>query len=502
MQVAEKATESSKRNSTGAIDWEWVQRAVAKSEPPRINDLDAHIRYAKRWGGGVSQVFIRELIEALKCKMPEGRIVNGSFFQHLASVKATPNELTPRLINAMVLLNATGAAVQENIGTTVQKSDVMHLFSDSGKPRALQAETIMTNARSHIQTCTNLDKHKKLHLITEFDLAIAAIAIKRAPAPIAYAKLSDMSHVVERFSVITMVGEQTQRDDASDSAQSANVVEFDESGKSVAAGRATLLNKGFKVGDAVQHKDERQIQFEIAYVNEDGSVGLANLFRNGKCDTASVTVVDLDSFCAGYRHASSRFKLMEGYPDNAPSQAKVWKDMVSRAVTTIALHAIATESGPLSCDVQSKPVNRLFSIDTHQKDDLLIAPVTTKMDVLTDGEKPIGQMISASVVWEGNRETTHVVLKRCVEPKLVGEFWVMQQMESPKAANMYLAVVSKKVDVPGLPSCLVKVQCAKNSKLVKANSELILRMAAEEKVARTQSVVVEAEPKAKRQKKD
>ena len=51
MTVAERAAMSFKRND-GNVDWAWVERSVAMSEPPRIEDLPAHAKYVKQFGGG------------------------------------------------------------------------------------------------------------------------------------------------------------------------------------------------------------------------------------------------------------------------------------------------------------------------------------------------------------------------------------------------------------------------------------------------------------------
>jgi len=75
----------------GTVDWEWVQRAVAQSQPPRLADLPMHIKFAKKWGGGDNQMFVRELVEYLKLKMPTGRIVSGHFLKTCASVNLPPN---------------------------------------------------------------------------------------------------------------------------------------------------------------------------------------------------------------------------------------------------------------------------------------------------------------------------------------------------------------------------------------------------------------------------
>ena len=107
--VADKCAASSK-NGKGIVDWAWAQRAVATAEPPRLADLPSHIRFAKKWGGGDSQVFIRELVTYLNNRMPPRRVVPGNFFDKLAAVSLPPDQLVPRFVNACIKAQATCTA--------------------------------------------------------------------------------------------------------------------------------------------------------------------------------------------------------------------------------------------------------------------------------------------------------------------------------------------------------------------------------------------------------
>ena len=88
-------------------DWDHVERAVAKSEPPRLKDVPAHVIFLKKYGGGLSQFMILDTLKVLEELMPENRIVSGNFFESLASLKLPPDQLMPRMIHACVLLQAT-----------------------------------------------------------------------------------------------------------------------------------------------------------------------------------------------------------------------------------------------------------------------------------------------------------------------------------------------------------------------------------------------------------
>ena len=73
-----KACESAKSNG-GVPNWDWVERAVAASEPPNIANIKDHISFIRKWGGGNDQRFIVDMMDFIEEKMPNGRVVSGFF---------------------------------------------------------------------------------------------------------------------------------------------------------------------------------------------------------------------------------------------------------------------------------------------------------------------------------------------------------------------------------------------------------------------------------------
>ncbi len=62
--TAKRAHVSAKGNKqTKHIDWQWVQRTAAASEPPRLGDVPAHIKLCQGRGGGEDQVLVMETVE-------------------------------------------------------------------------------------------------------------------------------------------------------------------------------------------------------------------------------------------------------------------------------------------------------------------------------------------------------------------------------------------------------------------------------------------------------
>ncbi len=120
MLTAKKAQASAKGiRNTSQIDWQWVQRTVAASEPPRLLGVPAHIKLCQKLGGGKDQVLVMETVAYLEAAMPSGRVVNGSFLEKPASLKISPSDLIPHIINACGIANDAGSKVRHNVGCLV-----------------------------------------------------------------------------------------------------------------------------------------------------------------------------------------------------------------------------------------------------------------------------------------------------------------------------------------------------------------------------------------------
>ena len=113
--TAQKAVESAADNKrhNKPIDCSLVGSTVAASEPPRICDVPAHIKFCQKWGGGEKQSLVFETLDFIELNMPSGRIINGPFFDKLAGRNFPPSELVPRMVHACVIAQAIGTKERE-----------------------------------------------------------------------------------------------------------------------------------------------------------------------------------------------------------------------------------------------------------------------------------------------------------------------------------------------------------------------------------------------------
>ena len=89
-------------------DWGLVVAIVSASTPPYLADLEHHIEFLKKWGGGIKQQLVIDTLEYIAVAMPQGRIVLGSFIGKLASLKFEAKDQMPYMVHACLMLQACG----------------------------------------------------------------------------------------------------------------------------------------------------------------------------------------------------------------------------------------------------------------------------------------------------------------------------------------------------------------------------------------------------------
>ena len=218
-----------------------------------------------------------------------------------------------------------------------------------------------------------------------------------------------------------------------------------------------------------QPDPDRDTQFEIQYINDDGSVGISEVGDDG-VTSASIKIVELDEFMATYRVCKDRIKLMEGHPGNSVLVSPEMGNMLDHATAAIALRMLIHKCDvykKMTWRIQKQPTLRVRTGTKVKAGALIIPPATPKISLKT------GMQGGVDVEIEGR---VGAQLLRCVDEKCVGEFWLIQTKPDEKICNM--AIQLKELDVP-LPACIgghrkVRIPCAVNTKAIDAGGELII----------------------------
>ena len=473
--TARKAKDNLKgKGSNKEPDWDHVQRAVAASEPPRLCDVPSHIKFLQKWGGGCSQHLVLESLEYIESRMPNDRIVNGNFLEKLASLKLAPSELMPRMVHACILLQAMGPKERECVGCTVTEAHVKSL-QGANKAKGMQANTMLNKAHELVSAMSSMHDY----IIPLGDMAIE-LAKYIFDVESEFESMEEISKkFVGQISGSEIEAAPSKLTDPEPSEETIkDVLEFSADGSNY-AGQMAVRRAGFKVGSSIELKKPEHAnadqQFEITYMNLDGSVGIREIFNDGSANETKVVAVPLAEFISKYKHCKSRLELLEGYPGNRAWDSVDLIDARAKGAIAFAMHELqSSEAGEFRC--QSKPKERVFATKSADAQSMTIVPLTYKIEKF----KPSTTIAATNNVIGNHTQNVEVrvdsnkyVLKRCVEKKCVGEFWLIRTTSLQADANL----VMKDFKVPIVLSAStfnVIMPCAINKKNVKAGDELVL----------------------------
>ncbi len=451
------------------------------SQPPSVGDIDAHIRFLKKWGGGTEQLFVGDIVRYCNIRMPHGRLVTGSFIEKLAGVSLPPNELVPRFIAACVKANAVcDNSHNSNVGQLVKHSDVSSIATTL-KAECKQADMIMQRARAILDQ-VGKSAAQACEVLGDLDVALVSFVFKKPGSE----KYDGMESISAQFLKSLVGGGSKPANESEPEADGmGNMVQYSASGVAIATGKATMQNHGFDVGGTVRLKSTTSVsssddQMAIAYINEDGSVGLHKVKPDGSADESKVVAVTLDVFIKDWAVAT-RIELVKDYPKLAfRSQEKVQGGLKCKAIVTLAMFGLqqklTAEHDDMQFQVRKCPTQRVFLVGDDAKflkHNLVIVPLTSKISdaapTVTTATNIVAEVWSEGQaapdkVWMGAPSGYH------------SEFFMCRRSDSE--ANMEVAWATHKVPscAGGKPS-VVKMPVLKNTKMIQSGEELVVHQA-------------------------
>ena len=486
-----------------AIDWAWVQRTVAATEPPRLVDVPAHIKFLKIWGGGADQHFILQTLDYIEQNMQPGRIVNGQFLEKLASVKCSVSDMMPRIVHACLMVQATGHKERESVGLTISDAHVKSIQT-SKKTICQKCEEMLLKTHAVLRKC---DGDMQIY----GDMACAFVKhIFEIPSDIGFPNLDAIAH----HFVKQICG--TESDELEAVVPSAgrgetmsDCVTFGDGGASD-AGRMTLRNSGFFVGAVLEFKNKEgntassgDEQWEMVYVNDDGSAGLSKIDVDGATKTEHVVKESLDNILTLYKVAKARIELVEEYPKNAAKNSEDMSMLKARATVAFAFASLQHDNEENFADIdfrcQRKPIQRVFVMECQPVScvpvsHLRVIPLTPKI------LKPTKAPSASSPNLEVRVGTTVLHLGRCVDKTCVSEFWLMRTVSDADKANMIIKNFKVAVNVHDAERIVVTMPCAVNTRKVKKGDELVLYRPAVAGASSSKDVSAMFAPSSKKQR--
>ena len=498
LQVTMHGEANAKTCKKGIIDWAWIQKTVASSQPPRIMDVPAHISFCAKWGGGATQHFMKDTLEYLENKMPSGRIVVGPFLEALSGLKLSPADVMPYTVHGCLMLQAVNGRNRDNIACLLQHSQARTLQTTK-KETALKINSMIQKGR---ELCAQHGRGSNETNLLCGDLAVELCAWMFDVNGVT--KETTMDAICEKFcAAILGVGADATKDKTDNDTTNESepqVLQYASDGTSN-AGRVTAEAHGFMVNTLIDHKkvaftDTKYCQLQITYINDDGSVGVAPIRHNGDVDKSTSTILDLNTLVQTYRVTKHRIELCEGYPQNQFKSSDANRDLVIRSCVQIALCRFQhiTDGCQIEFRLQKKPIQRLFTKTGVPKAAMVLIPLTNKIYVNPKKEN------SKNVPVEIDGKPI-VDLAVCLDKDHTSEYWVVRAVDTESEATMKVRTMTTDVVVHDDLKYTVKVKCLENKIALKIGDECTFYVPPAPKTASTQSVkMVTAEPLAKRAK--
>ena len=96
-------------HKSSIIDWGAILSKIGGSQSDLTRDLQTHIAFCKRYGGGHQQALVKESMDYVALKMPPGRKVSGAWIKALSEVPLSAAFASPRVVHAAFKTHATCA---------------------------------------------------------------------------------------------------------------------------------------------------------------------------------------------------------------------------------------------------------------------------------------------------------------------------------------------------------------------------------------------------------
>ena len=279
---------------------------------------------------------------------------------------------------ATIKENATCSNTVGLVGTSIGAADLVTFKTNDAM--AHKAEGLIFRARVLMNECGIYDVEK----LGDLDIQLVKFVFNKMKKDERPSRIEDIiDSFIKGISPGSAAAEQEATNDQHTSVAAShlhNVIEFDESGAEVSSGRTSVLAHGFAVGQIIEVKKKSIVQDEqyaIAYINDDGSVGLHRVGQDGKIDTSDIVIKTYDEMIAGFVECNHKIELMPSTKLVTASDG--WKHGWYKAVATIAMHRLSETVPMIVCSIQAKPVQRVRAIEAHRIGSLKLAPLSAKL---------------------------------------------------------------------------------------------------------------------------
>jgi hypothetical protein len=488
--ICDEATNKYKGRPTES-EWKQIQKSLLKSQPPRWEDIPDIALFVKIWGGLPSAMFVKMLGNMLKkFNVPSERIVSGSFFKNVASLKFPLSDIPADLVNALVFVHAvSNESVQDHFARYITKGDCQGLALPKKRDDVTTANNILKKCRKLMDSRhggifegNNAEHYGNLMI----DIVQTICDKKKAAEQKTFEQSATefLKNFAGEAEGLALGALQTTTEDKED-ANTNNVV-YTETGDIVGIGRQTLMNKGLNLNMYVSQKDSKKdhganaSQWKIVEIMENGTCKLVPVGADGNLTFDKPVDVCLDTMIDTYKEtAAKEFRAMTS--NNNPLNDKDLQELEPKGLAAMAMMTLLKKFGVADARIMVKPARALYASRDYAKEELIVVPASHSLTV--DPKPGADYNHKAALVTiesEGRAMSKVVVNPEAPSEKFASQYWCIDDNSDPNKTNCNIVMKVLRMRKPTLldkntnPMIEISVPVITNVKEIKKNDEIIV----------------------------
>ena len=497
----------SHQRNNGRVNYVAVEKAVVRSQPPRVQDVPEHLKYIQKWGGGTDGKFVKSTNKYIALTCASDRCLTASFFAWLAKLDInisgggdddTTNHFV-LFVHGMVKAHARGPETDgDNVARHLTQGDCQSATQknkDKVKEVTLYMKRALALLTEHQNTLSDRDTTL---LFGDVQVKLVDLALSKSNVSDAFKSFDKINMDFARRVAAALgqtVPDVQQTHDVPATTVVPNIVEYGDDGEICGAERTSLLTKGFEVGKIViiQNKEvANHIHYKIIKISNNGIVtvsvidpktGEPTLNNKGEVNSR---VVPFAEFSDKYVISKKTIKLNEAWPSCNIENNVEFFNMSLKGLMVSALHSIGVDCHKASLRVQSEPSRAVFAKTRFDANTIMLTPSTMQVSIETN---PAKKLNSKSFICMCKDQDVRFVLTPLLSKDIIIPFWHMRITNDIASANMRLEERDVDAQAPKLVQTKAKIKrrvfrvpIAVNSETIMDGDELVLFREEEEKV--------------------
>jgi hypothetical protein len=452
-----------------------ICKAVLRSQPPHAIDVPDMVDYNSKWGGGKSEVFVKDVLRFCRTTNVDPSVhVPGRIFKALASMDFGAETLPSFAVNAVLKRVASSERVVDGVACSYKPSDISSIVGNKDK-RALflEADKIMRRCAKILDENGSTEAERSIH---ESWLQLTLVDHVMSKPSKGGETFTDLAAISKIFLSKVFVNLDTLADidDSPPSYSGASIVEYSADGHAIDVPKMALHNKGFSEG-CTYVKAKQTAVWKLISIAGDGTSKLQAYSPLGKLteETIEITGVEL---AHEYKAFDKSFKLLNEYPSNEGKYNKLLIGEVFEGRVKDCLLTLASTVPNQTVVVRLSPARGVFA--NGDITDLCLAPTTRSVSFCGDKKKH-SSLPKCIVIDPKGTATEFALISPPLDKDFCSAFFVVQPTHDEQKVNVkrvekkvnFIVPTTGKLGITGY-TYTAKIPCYVNVGTIKNGSEL------------------------------